>query len=106
MCDRDKRLQQDSSFVTRAGLRQTAMSGTALVRACLLLTLAIALFTGCASVPKDYPRTLSTAFPDHVSTPIGTYFEKAARRPDLDEVERASGRAGALAVVGNEGRAN
>ena len=40
--------------------------------------LAVVLFAGCASVPKDYPRTPSTAFPDHASTAIGAYFEKAA----------------------------
>ncbi|MGZ8237020.1 MAG: phospholipase D family protein [Methylobacter sp.] len=40
--------------------------------------LAALLLTGCASVPKDYPRTHSTAFPDYASTTIGAYFEKAA----------------------------
>ena len=40
--------------------------------------LAVVLFTGCASVPKDYPRTPSTAFPDHASTAIGAYFETAS----------------------------
>ena len=39
--------------------------------------LAVLLFTGCASVPKDYPRSPSTAFPDYASTAIGAYFEKA-----------------------------
>jgi putative cardiolipin synthase len=36
------------------------------------------LFTGCASVPKDYPRALSTAFPDYLDTSIGRLFEEAA----------------------------
>jgi putative cardiolipin synthase len=40
--------------------------------------LAVVLFAGCASVPKDYPRQPSTAFPDHASTAIGAYFERAA----------------------------
>ena len=40
--------------------------------------LAVVLFTGCASVPKDYPRPPSTAFLDHASTAIGAYFERAA----------------------------
>jgi cardiolipin synthase C len=40
--------------------------------------LAVVLFAGCASVPKDRPRHPSTAFPDHASTAIGAYFERAA----------------------------
>ena len=36
------------------------------------------LFVGCASVPKDYPRTRSTAFQDHQNTTIGTYVSRAA----------------------------
>jgi putative cardiolipin synthase len=38
----------------------------------------VVLFTGCASVPKDYPRPPSTAFADHASTAIGAYFATAA----------------------------
>ena len=45
---------------------------------CELVLLALAvLFTSCASVPKDYPRTPSTAIPDYASTALGAYFEKA-----------------------------
>jgi putative cardiolipin synthase len=36
------------------------------------------LFTGCASVPKDYPRTSSTAFQDYQDTSVGQLFEAAA----------------------------
>ena len=54
------------------------MRAPVLVRTCMLIMLAVVLFTGCASVPKDYPRTPSTAFPDHASTAIGAYLEKAA----------------------------
>jgi putative cardiolipin synthase len=46
----------------------------------MLLILAVVLLTGCASVPKDYPRTPSKAFPDYASTAIGAYLEKAAAR--------------------------
>ena len=59
-------------------LTWTAMRAAALVRSCMLLMLAGVLFTGCASVPKEYPRTPSMAFPDYASTAIGAYFEKAA----------------------------
>jgi hypothetical protein len=31
----------------------------------------VLLFAGCATVPKEYPRTASTAFEDHESTGIG-----------------------------------
>jgi len=48
--------------------------------ACLLLLSAGSLLVGCASVPKDYPRTTSSAFPDHASTAIGDYVAKAAAR--------------------------
>ena len=48
----------------------------------MLLILVGMLFAGCASVPKDHPRTPSTAFPDHAGTALGAYFEKAsASRP-------------------------
>jgi hypothetical protein len=59
-------------------LKWAAMRAAVLVRSCMLLLLVGVLFTGCASVPKDYPRTPSTAFPDYASTTIGAYFEKAA----------------------------
>ena len=58
------------------------MRAAVLVRACMLLVLGAVLFASCASVPKDHPRTPSTAFPDHASTALGAYFEKAgASRP-------------------------
>ena len=78
MCDRDEGPQLDSGFATPGRLQQAVTRGTALVRGWLLPMLAVVLFIGCASVPKDYPRQPSTAFPDHASTPIGAYFETAA----------------------------
>ena len=47
---------------------------------CLLNLLVVLLLFGCASVPKDYPRTESVAFADHQSTRVGGYFAKAAAR--------------------------
>ena len=42
----------------------------------------LALTSGCASVPTDYPRTTSNAFENHESTKIGASFaEEAARYP-------------------------
>jgi putative cardiolipin synthase len=41
-----------------------------------------ALISGCASVPTDYPRTISHAFQDHESTSIGASFAaEAATHP-------------------------
>jgi putative cardiolipin synthase len=38
------------------------------------------LLGGCAGVPKDYPRTETSAFQDHQSTVLGRYVAKAAAR--------------------------
>jgi len=46
----------------------------------LLLLLIGLLFTGCASVPKDYPRTESTAFKNYQDTSMGQQFEEAAQQ--------------------------
>ena len=46
-------------------------SRTRLFRAGLSVLFAGLLLAGCATVPKDYPRTETTAFQDHASTPIG-----------------------------------
>jgi putative cardiolipin synthase len=78
MCDRDERPQLDPGFAAPGRPQRAVTSDTALVRGCLLLILAVVLFTGCTSVPTDYPRPPSTAFPDHTSTAIGAYFETAA----------------------------
>jgi putative cardiolipin synthase len=48
------------------------------VGVCLALT--GLLLGGCTSLPKDYPRTTSVAYPDHASTAIGRYIDKAAAR--------------------------
>ena len=52
--------------------------GTSFLKFCLLLLLIGLLFTGCASVPKDYPRSSSTAFEDYLDTSVGQLFEEAA----------------------------
>ena len=80
MCDRDELPQLDSGLATPGRLQRAVTSGTGLVRGCLLLMLAVVLFTGCASVPKDYPRTPSTAFPDHASTAIGALLREGGRQ--------------------------
>lgn len=51
-----------------------------LLRSALLLLVAFVLLVGCASVPKDYPRTESSAFQDHHSTTLGRYVARAAAR--------------------------
>ena len=75
---RDNDLRRESDSSAPHPLKWAAMRAAVLVRSCMLLMLVGVLFTGCASVPKDYPRTPSTAFPDYASTAIGAYFEKAA----------------------------
>jgi putative cardiolipin synthase len=77
---RDHYLKREFDFSAPHPLKWAAMRAPVLVRACMLLMLAVVLFTGCASVPKDYPRTPSTAFPDYASTAIGAYFERTAAR--------------------------
>ena len=52
-------------------IAQLASTGFAILLASLL-------FTGCASVPKDYPRTSSTAFTEYLDTGVGQLFEEAA----------------------------
>jgi putative cardiolipin synthase len=47
-----------------------------LTSATLLLTSLVLM--GCASVPKDYPRTVSTAYPDYLETSLGQLLEQAA----------------------------
>lgn len=44
----------------------------------IFLLLIFLLFSGCASVPRDYPRTSSTAFEDYLDTSQGRFFEQAA----------------------------
>ena len=55
-----------------------ARAGTDILQICFLLLLIGLLFTGCASVPRDYPRTSSTAFQDYQDTSVGQLFEEAA----------------------------
>jgi len=48
----------------------------------LMLLIGFSL-TSCATLPEDYPRTSSTAFPDYLDTSVGQLFEEtAARHPD------------------------
>ena len=54
--------------------------GARVFRSCCLLLLTCVLFAGCATVPKDYPRTPSTAFQDYLDTSVGQLFEEAAQR--------------------------
>lgn len=44
----------------------------------LLLLLSIVLFTGCATVPGDYPGTSSTAFGGYLDTRLGAMIEEEA----------------------------
>ena len=44
----------------------------------MAVLLFVMLAAGCASVPKDYPRTESTAFTDYLDTSVGQLFEEAA----------------------------
>lgn len=46
----------------------------------LLFFVAGLLLAGCASVPRDYPRSASVAFEDHRSTAIGRYVARSAAR--------------------------
>ena len=45
----------------------------------LLLCIAV-LFAGCATVPKEYPRSASTAFQNYLDTSMGRFFEESARQ--------------------------
>ena len=60
------------------GYSQAARASADMLQTCFLLLLIGLLFTGCASVPKDYPRSSSTAFEDHLDTSVGQLFEEAA----------------------------
>jgi hypothetical protein len=68
---------------TRAGLHncrhvQCAHPATGFLKLYFLLLLISLLFTGCASVPKDYTRTQSEALTNHLDTSAGRFFEEAA----------------------------
>ena len=58
----------------------SAFGGFDLLHSCSLILFAGLMLAGCASVPKDYPRTQSAALRSHDSTVIGNYFAKAAGR--------------------------
>jgi putative cardiolipin synthase len=60
------------------GYSQATRASTGFLKSCFLLLLIGLLFTGCASVPKDYPRTSSMAFQDYQDTSVGQLFEEAA----------------------------
>ena len=67
-----------ASLILRHPIRSSGQPYVLPCLSCILLMLVGVPFIGCGSVPKDYPRTPSTAFPDYASTAIGAYFEKAA----------------------------
>jgi putative cardiolipin synthase len=60
--------------------RDLPPSAAARLSSILLLLLTGLLLAGCVSVPKDYPRTQSTALKDNTSTSIGRNVAKAAAR--------------------------
>ena len=60
------------------GIMQAILSATDIFKFCCLLLVTGFLLTGCASVPKDYPRSSSTAFEDYLDTSVGQLFEEAA----------------------------
>jgi putative cardiolipin synthase len=60
--------------------RDLLPSAAARLSLILVLLLSAVLLVGCASVPKEYPRTESTALKDNTSTSIGRYVAKAAAR--------------------------
>lgn len=45
-----------------------------------MILLSLLLLAGCASIPKDYTRTSSTATQDYQSTSVGKLFERSAAR--------------------------
>ena len=48
-----------------------------------LLLFFVFSITSCATLPEDYPRTSSTAFPDYLDTSVGQFFEEVAiQHPD------------------------
>jgi putative cardiolipin synthase len=55
-----------------------ALPGASFLGTCLLFLLVGVLFTGCATVPKDYPRTPSAAFTEYTATSLSRLFEEAA----------------------------
>ena len=55
-----------------------AVSRADLLKSWVLFLLIGLLLSGCAGVPKDYPRTESTAFEDYLDTSVGQLFEEAA----------------------------
>jgi hypothetical protein len=57
---------------------RVAPSGAGCLQSCFLLLLIGLLVTGCASVPKDYPRTSSTAFENYQDTSVGQLFEASS----------------------------
>ncbi|MGI9436070.1 MAG: hypothetical protein ACR2Q4_14785, partial [Geminicoccaceae bacterium] len=46
---------------------------------CYVILSLVLLLAGCASLPEDYTRTETVAFPDHLDTSIGRLFETAAK---------------------------
>ena len=49
-----------------------------LLKTRLLFLLTGVLLSGCATLPEDYPRPVSVAYPDYQATSVGQFFEEAA----------------------------
>jgi putative cardiolipin synthase len=64
--------QKNDALANRCGL----ISGV--FKACLFFLLPGFLLSGCATVPKEYPRNPSTAITGYTATSMGQLFEEAA----------------------------
>ena len=89
MSMKNRFFRYNSSFIHRLSLHPTQEIVLAnlpvvdILKCCFLLVFTISLIIGCASLPKDYPRTPSKAFQDHADTVIGKQMDElAAAHPD------------------------
>jgi len=67
-----------SAGLYNRGVSPAAQSASDFLRFCMLSLLVGCMAMGCATVPEDYPRSTSTAFPDYLDTSLGKLFEEAA----------------------------
>ena len=83
LCENDSDV---TATVSRAAVHENLwLRGYSLtnIKPCSLLLLISLFLTGCATVPRDYPRSESTAFEDYLDTSVGQFFEEAAvQHPD------------------------
>jgi len=73
-----KNKSPERAFDSSAFLPFERASIPAFTRVRALTFLSLLMLNGCAGVPKDYPRSPSSALPDYASTAIGAYLAKAA----------------------------